>query len=142
MDLTNTSSRTDNPPTLTDPLDQGNIEALVNGTHGAPFDVLGPRIVHLQGRRVWVVRAFHPGATAVWAVPEPTAQPTSSDSVNGSHTSHPQPESLPMHKIHPAGFFSLLYPLDSTASPPMYRLDVQRPSGVIERIADPYAFPP
>ncbi|MGZ3599334.1 MAG: 1,4-alpha-glucan branching protein GlgB, partial [Ktedonobacterales bacterium] len=47
-----------------------------------------------------------------------------------------------MHKIHPAGFFSLLYPLDSTASPPMYRLDVQRPSGVIERIADPYAFPP
>src|SRR5690348_1039035 len=51
---------------LTDPLDGGSIEALVTGRHGAPFDVLGPHTQTIQGQRVWIVRAFLPGAQAVW----------------------------------------------------------------------------
>lgn len=141
MDLTNTTVRTDATAPLIDPLDEGTIEALVGGKHGAPFDVLGPHTLNLHGRRFWVVRAFQPGAAAVWVVPEPGAHPSANDSVNGSHTSDALPESLPMHQIHPSGLFSLLHPLDHPGAAPAYRLDVQRPSGVIERIADPYTFP-
>ncbi len=120
MGKTPTTNTTRAP--LGDPLDPRAIAALVAGRHGAPFDVLGPRVEQVDGQRVWIVRAFLPGAQAVSVVPdEPDARP------------------LPMRMLHPAGLFSLIVPGDAT---PNYRLDVLRQSGVTERIADPYSFPP
>ncbi|HUY78216.1 MAG TPA: 1,4-alpha-glucan branching protein GlgB, partial [Ktedonobacterales bacterium] len=121
MGKTPTVTNTTRAP-LSDPLDPRAIAALVAGRHGAPFDVLGPRSARLDGRSVWIVRAFLPGAQAVSVVPEtPDAKP------------------LPMRVLHPAGLFSLIVPGEVA---PAYRLDVQRQSGVTERIADPYTFPP
>ncbi len=119
---------------LSDPLDQGSIDAITAGRHGAPFDVLGPRMISWRGWSLWVVRAFLPGATAAWVVPDASA---SMDTSNATVTA--SPDAFAMCQLHPAGLFSLVMPAEK-AQP--YRLDVQRSSGVIERIADPYSFPP
>src|SRR5690242_5294071 len=118
---------------LADPLDGGSIEALVTGRHGAPFDVLGPHIQTIQGQRVWIVRAFLPGAQAAWLVPL-RAGADGADGADGGT------EPLPMRPIHPAGLFSLVAPAERAAAP--YRLRIQRQSGTTDEIADPYAFPP
>lgn len=128
----NPSTPADLSLTLNDPLDQGNIQAVVQGKHGGPFDVLGSRRQAVQGRQVWIVRVFLPGAEAVWVVPQREAAET-----NGSV--HELPERLPMLRLHPDGLFSMV--VASPTSYP-YRLDVQWPDGTIERVADPYAFPP
>ncbi|MEO7003259.1 MAG: hypothetical protein ABI274_15875, partial [Ktedonobacterales bacterium] len=131
---------------LVDPLDDGAITALVTGEHGAPFDVLGPRLVSLDGEQMWIVRAFLPGAQAAWVAPlEPpdaiverpgTPLPDGTTMAVAKREITPP---LPMRQLHPAGLFSLVTP---AAHLPTYRLDVQRGSGVVERIADPYSFPP
>jgi 1,4-alpha-glucan branching enzyme len=114
---------------LKDPLDANNIAALVAGKHGGPFDVLGPHSLMLDGQRVWVVRAFLPGAEGVALLPAP---PPSEDA--GAW-----PEAVPMRMLHPAGLFSLVLPGSPAAS---YKLDVHYPFGYTRRIFDPYAFPP
>jgi 1,4-alpha-glucan branching enzyme len=48
------------------------------------------------------------------------------------------PAALPMRRLHPAGLFSLVLPGEAA---PTYHLDVQRPWGGVDQIADPYAFP-
>ena len=53
-----------------DPLDQGNLDALIAGRHGAPFDVLGSHVVTVGKNRLWVVRVFRPYADAVSVIPE------------------------------------------------------------------------
>ncbi len=125
---------------LADPLDGGSIEALVTGRHGAPFDVLGPHLQTIQGQRVWIVRAFLPGARAAWLVPLADGR----DGTDGAAHDGSSAEALPMRPIHPAGLFSLVVPLaqlaDRAAVP--YRLRIQRQSGATDEIADPYAFPP
>src|SRR5579859_1209361 len=117
-----------------DSLDQGAIDALVNGRHGAPFDVLGSRVVSRDGVHLWIVRAFIPGAHRVTIIVEPEAPLAGKD----GHAK-PPPDTLPMRQTHPAGLFSLVVPSD-VAYP--YQLEIERFSGVVERVADPYAFPP
>ncbi|MGH2515798.1 MAG: 1,4-alpha-glucan branching protein GlgB, partial [Ktedonobacterales bacterium] len=123
---------TDSTASYTDPLDQGAIDALIGGRLGAPFDVLGPHLTSLDGQRLWIVRAFVPGAHRVSVVPDLPTQPES----NG-HSA--PPTALPMRQTHPAGLFSLVLPGDATIA---YRLEIERFSGAIEVVADPYAFPP
>ena len=53
-----------------DPLDAGNLDAIVSGRHGAPFDVLGSHVVTVGKRRLWIVRVFRPYADAVSVIPE------------------------------------------------------------------------
>ncbi len=122
------------PPTpadaLVDPLDQGNIGALMNGRHGAPFDVLGPHVIDLNGASIWMVRAFLPGARAAWVIPGASERERLEQSV---------PSRIAMRQLHPNGLYSVLIP-SPVALP--YQLEVERPSGVVERISDPYAFPP
>ena len=112
----------------------------MTGRHGAPFDVLGPHLQTIQGQRVWIVRAFLPGARAAWLVPLADGR----DGTDGAAHDGSSAEALPMRPIHPAGLFSLVVPLaqlaDRAAVP--YRLRIQRQSGATDEIADPYAFPP
>ncbi|HEV8191569.1 MAG TPA: hypothetical protein VGP82_08800, partial [Ktedonobacterales bacterium] len=114
---------------LADPLDEGNITALVAGKHGAPFDVLGPHSVTLGGRRVWIVRTFQPGAEAVSVVPSPSSE----------RASDGEPDAIPMQQVHPAGLFSLVLVDEPPAA---YKLEVYYPFGYTRRIFDAYAFPP
>lgn len=112
--------------TLSDPLDHGAIEALVAGRHGAPFDVLGRHVTTLQGELVTIIRAFVPGASAMWVAPSPAS---------GAD----EPEPIPMKRLRPEGLFSLVALGEPFTD---YAFDVQRDDGPIARVADPYAFPP
>ena len=61
-----------------DPLDQGNLDALLAGRHGAPFDVLGSHVVVVGKIRLWVVRVFRPYAEAVQSSSDnPATRPNS-----------------------------------------------------------------
>ena len=112
--------------TLSDPLDHGAIEALVAGRHGAPFDVLGRHVTTVNGEPVTIIRAFIPGASAVWVAPQP-----------GGDTAPGEP--LPMQQLRAEGLFSLVTPGEPFSE---YLLDVQREENPSTRIADPYSFPP
>ena len=116
---------------LVDPLDHGNMEALVHGRHGSPFDILGPHTGIVGGRPVWIIRAFLPGASSAWVVlpagsEQPDAQP---------HAAIRREMTL----LHPAGLFSLV---SAGETAPAYRLAAQRGDDTTELIEDPYAFPP
>jgi 1,4-alpha-glucan branching enzyme len=115
---------------LADPLDQGSIGALINGRHGAPFDVLGSRLVDVNGVRTWIVRTFLPGARAVWVVPD---RPGSEDGAASL------PERIHMQQLHPYGLFSMLLPSEVA---PAYHFDIEGSSGAVGRAEDPYTFPP
>ena len=89
-------------------------EAILNGTHGDPFSVLGP---HRAGNG-WEVRAFLPQAmdAAVLAG-------------GGVH---------PMRKTSAEGFFVA----SLNSDPGRYRLQLTFWSGGVAEIDDPYRFPP
>ncbi|HLY31024.1 MAG TPA: hypothetical protein VKQ36_08340, partial [Ktedonobacterales bacterium] len=136
-----TSAATRSP--LNDPLDRRALEALIAGRHGAPFDVLGPRLTMLDGQRVWIVRAFLPSAQSVWVVPaeasDTSAEAGETPEAGGASGKREKPRSLPMRQLHPAGLFSLVV---ASETAPSYLLDVQWLSGVHERLVDPYSFGP
>jgi 1,4-alpha-glucan branching enzyme len=123
--------RTTNKATLRDPLDKGAIEALVTGRYGAPFDVLGPHTMWLEGRPVWIVRAFLPGAAKVWLEP---SREMAQAGANGR-----APTTLPMKTLHSAGLFSLI---GTGEAAPKYKLRVRWESGFEDTLFDPYSFEP
>jgi 1,4-alpha-glucan branching enzyme len=94
-------------------IDQGAATAIVSGTHGDPFAVLGPH----RTDRGTVVRTFQPEARRVCAV--------GSDGTPLAELS----------EAHPAGLFSGVLPGDQP-----YRLRVTWPDGNESEGADPYAF--
>jgi hypothetical protein len=106
-----------------DPLDAGNLEAIVSGRHGAPFDVLGSHVVTVGKRRLWIVRVFRPYADAVAMIPEAPV-----DTVGAQPTRWP--ESLAMSPVHNAGLYTLVAPLDGEEQPPAYHLNIHFVSGV------------
>jgi 1,4-alpha-glucan branching enzyme len=89
------------------------LEAILNGTHGDPFSVLGP---HQVGDG-WEVRAFLPQAMDAGVVVDGTLHP--------------------MRKIRSEGFFSVTLAHD----PGAYKLRLVLWSGVQLDIEDPYRFP-
>jgi 1,4-alpha-glucan branching enzyme len=118
-----------------DPLDQATIGAIISGRHGAPFDVLGPHPIPLDGQRAWVVRAFLPGAQAVWVAPRTSDLATEGDGAQPTAAAEP----IPMSLLHGYGLFSAFVPGERQ---PSYTLQVSRPGGETSEIEDPYAFPP
>src|SRR5690348_6880696 len=118
-----------------DPLDQGNLDALIAGRHGAPFDVLGSHVVTIGKNRLWVVRVFRPYADAVSVIPETVAAHDDSGAPRW-------PQSLPMTLRHEAGLFSLVQPLADLEQPPAYRLSIHFTSGVTLDTSDPYSLLP
>lgn len=100
---------------------QGDIDAIVGGYHGAPFNVLGPHLVTVNGEQSFVIRAFRPLDAQVFVV----------------HAE--QGERTPMQRVHEAGFFEVVFPAGVTSFP--YRLVVIDPAGVEHAVEDPYRFP-
>lgn len=117
-------------PAPVDPLDYGAIEALVQGRHGAPFDVLGRRAMTLKGEEVTIIRAWIPGAHSIRVV----APSTDAGATRGKSS-----EGVPMRRLRDEGLFSVVIPGDVFED---YQFDVERDGLPVERILDPYAFPP
>src|SRR6476661_8297340 len=106
------------------------MNALLDGSLGRPADVLGPQTVHHEGRKMLAVRAFLPDTRQAWVL-EPKRGTT-----------------RPMRRIHPAGLYEALCPLDalnivSDKQPmPAYQLRVADHEGEMKTLHDPYAFAP
>ena len=97
------------------------VHQLVEGKHENPFELLGPHEVDDSGRRVLAVRAFLPQSSQAWVV-------------DPAHTS----TARPMRRIHPAGLFEAICPLDGQAA--RYLLRVADTGGKKVTMHDPYAF--
>jgi 1,4-alpha-glucan branching enzyme len=98
------------------------IQAIVRGTHGDPFAVLGPHVVQQGGTEAVAVRAFLPGADGVLVVPTSGNLPAQR-----------------MTRAHADGFFEVVFP--HRGAPFRYELEVLDGRGV-RRMEDPYRFPP
>jgi 1,4-alpha-glucan branching enzyme len=98
------------------------VHQLVEGKHQNPFELLGPHEVDDSGRRVLAVRAFLPQSSQAWVV-------------DSAH----REVARPMRRIHPAGLFEAICPLDDQA--PRYLLRVADAGGKKVTMHDPYAFP-
>jgi len=95
------------------------ITALLEGRHGAPFDLLGLHPLAADSPTGWVVRAFQPHARAV-AVKR-------GDSLT------------PMERIHSEGFFEAVFPADTAAFNYQLQITTDQDTYTLE---DPYRFPP
>jgi 1,4-alpha-glucan branching enzyme len=98
------------------------ISAIVTGSNGDPFAVLGPHVIERKGARAIVIRSFQPRATAVDVV----------------RLDLPEPTSLPMTLRDAGGVFEATFPNEDVVFP--YRLRVTRPDGRRDEIDDPYRF--
>ena len=123
-------------PTNGDRLDSNTIQALVSGTHGAPFDVLGVHQRQIGNRNRWIVRAFIPGAESVCVVTD-NNNGRSADSARVPRDSETG-STYQMHRLHPAGLFSVTLDCD----PQQYMLRALRSSGDVSQFHDPYSFAP
>jgi 1,4-alpha-glucan branching enzyme len=98
------------------------IQAVVRGTHGDPFGVLGPHTVNQTGSEAVAVRVFLPGVDGVMVVPGGGGLPAQR-----------------MSRLHADGFFEAVLP--GHRGPLRYELEVLDGRGV-RRLDDPYRFPP
>lgn len=97
------------------------LEAIVNGLHGAPYQLLGPHSVTMAGESGIIIRTFRPLDDAVDVIIAERG------------------ERHPLQKVHPAGFFTGFFPGYTT--PFTYRLCLRDPQGNEHEIEDPYRFP-
>lgn len=100
------------------------ISALLNSTLSNPSEVLGPKEIDVGGRRALAVRAFLPEGQQAWVV-------------DRNHSN-----SRPMRKIHPAGLFEAICPLEELSAPGNYMLRMMKNTGEITTLHDPYTTPP
>ena len=98
------------------------IDAVVHGSCGDPFAVLGPHTVKQGRRNALAIRAFLPSAEAVVVVPAQGTLP-------------PQP----MARLAPEGLFETVYV--GARAPFRYHLEVREPGGAVSEREDPYRFP-
>lgn len=99
------------------------IGALLEGSHGNPAEILGPREIVHEGRKCLSVRAFLPDSQQAWVL-DPAQQ-----------------VSRPMRRIHPSGIYEALCPLEDQ-TPPRYMFRVATNEGTMMTQHDPYAFAP
>ena len=118
-----TSSELQNDmPALPHPsVDAADLHALINGYHGAPFAILGPHVLEIEGKAALAIRAFRPLDTAVFVV-----------EANNQRTA--------MTRWHESGFFEAILPPQETEF--QYKLVVVDEAGNEHELEDPYRFPP
>lgn len=97
------------------------IGRFLDGTISNPAEVLGKHETNVDGRRAYSIRAFLPDAAQVWLIE------------NGGEASRP------MRKIHPAGFYEGLLPIEDNNL--NYRFRVAQNNGTIIDMQDPYTVP-
>jgi len=102
------------------------IHALVDGYHGAPFTILGPHEIEIEGKPALAIRAFRPLDSAVFVT-----------AVAGGNEAGAR---WPMTKWDEGGFFEAILPLQGPEF--RYRLIVVDPEGHEFELEDPYSFPP
>ena len=102
-------------------VDQADIDAIVNGYHGAPHQILGPHLVTGTAQASLAVRVFRPLDQQVFVLDVQAGQ------------------RYTMERIHAAGFFELSLP--ERTQPFAYRLIVVDPAGQEHEIEDSYRFP-
>ena len=95
------------------------IHSLINGDHGAPFDLLG---VHSAGEGQVSIRAFRPSARTLAVVNEAT----------GARTE--------MNRLRDEGFFEIT--LEADPADLRYHYEAETYEGQTESFRDPYIFPP
>ncbi len=96
------------------------VDLIVAGEHGQPFEVLGPHVLRVEGQPVLVIRAFVPRARSLSVVRGRTEDA--------------------MKRVHPAGFFEVVFPGVDTAFE--YTLVAKYADGAAQHFEDPYALPP
>ncbi len=97
------------------------IDAIVGGYHGAPYNILGPHMVMQADQENLAIRAFRPLDEQVFVL-------------------NPQDgQRYPMERVHPTGFFEAILPARPQPFP--YRLVVADAQGQEYEIEDPYRFP-
>jgi 1,4-alpha-glucan branching enzyme len=98
------------------------VAAIAGAYHGAPFEVLGPQAVKVEGAEepAIAVRAYLPGAKAV--------------AVKRGEVLHP------MERAHAHEFFEAVFP--GEAEPFPYQLSITWHDGATTLAEDPYRFPP
>ena len=101
------------------------ITRLVRGQLENPHQLLGPHVVEAEGRRALAVRAFLPNSAQAWVVDDAQGRPD-----------------RPMRRIHPAGLYEAICPLDEPTSATSYRLLAADERGERTMMHDPYAFSP
>jgi 1,4-alpha-glucan branching enzyme len=95
------------------------VNSLVNGDHGAPFDLLGPHPV--PGKKASVsIRAFRPTAQTLHVV----------NSKTGTR--------YPMERLHEAGLFAAI--VRGKWPGLTYHYEAETYDGTVETFADPYAY--
>ncbi len=104
----------------------GEIDAIIQATHGAPFQVLGPHLTEEEGAPALVIRAFLPEASA-----------EAQAAVEVDERSHKR---YPMRRLAPEGFFEVVIP--NRQKIPDYFLVIIEPDRREIRLRDPYAFEP
>jgi 1,4-alpha-glucan branching enzyme len=100
------------------------ITRLVRGQLENPHQLLGPHVVEAEGRRALAVRAFLPDVAQAWVI----------DDAHGK-------AERPMRRIHPAGLYEAICPLDEAKPASSYRLLAADERGERIMMHDPYAFP-
>ncbi len=100
----------------------GELDAIVNATHGAPFRVLGP---HLTDSHTLIIRAF---------LPQASAQATVSVEISNAKTTR-----HPMERVAQEGLFEVTLPRRRQI--PNYQFVITEPDGRVTRLHDPYSFP-
>jgi 1,4-alpha-glucan branching enzyme len=104
----------------------GEIDAIINATHGAPFQVLGPHLTEEEGSPALVVRAFLPQASAEANIFLEIKKPRSSRHL--------------MQRVAAEGFFEVV--VRGRKQVPPYLLVIVEPEGGETKLHDPYAFEP
>jgi 1,4-alpha-glucan branching enzyme len=98
------------------------VQQIVHAEHRDPFHVLGAHPVELDGKPCVAIRAFLPEAASVFVL------------------SQESPEPRKMKKIHPAGFFEVVF--EDRSQLFAYRLRLEDGAGHSWEIHDPYSFWP
>src|SRR5687767_9835588 len=88
-----------------------------------PGQVLGPQTIVEGGRKMLAVRAFLPESRQAWLL----------DASHGS--------ARVMRRIHPAGLYEAICPLDEATPVNQYQLRASDHEGEMTTLHDPYAFP-
>jgi 1,4-alpha-glucan branching enzyme len=124
---------------------------LVEGRHENPASILGPHRIEYQGQPALAVRTFQPNSQQVWLVHEPHGGDSAAEFsaaevgqegpllANGSRG-----VPRPMRRIHPAGFYEAIVPLNDNqlnGDQHSYRIRVAKQNGEIITMHDPYAVP-
>jgi len=124
----NNKSQSQTPVLTQATVHEADIQALVHGYHGAPFAILGPHLIEIDGVSLLAIRAFRPLDAAVFVVD--TSAPSTVKA----------PTRWQMQRWGYEGFFEVILPAQSPEF--RYKLVVADEIGKEYELADPYRFPP